>query len=239
MAEETAVTKFQRDTGDVLNDTLSSLIEGLTGIAASERKEYLLSVGRILQALRKGQFLSQLSREWNEYREKCRIKDDYQSTEQHYTCLQEMLDFLDKDLPDEARFNILKKILLVAATETKSDRNNVLPQQYMRVCRTLSSGELLVLSTVYRFAKEKHPTSQGADEWLRFVAKESGLVHPSLVEIQEEELIRKHLITPRKYPDQSGVDEGASFRLTSLGYDICRFVEEFDKIEQRKQDNPK
>jgi len=238
MSEETSVTIFQKDTEDVLKITLSDLLEGITGIAVSEKRDYILSVGRILQAIRKGKFLSQLINEWNHFREKGRIKEDYQRTEQHYTCLQEMLDFLDKDSPDEIRFNTLKKILMNAAMETISNRDNILPQQYMKLCRTLSSGEILVLSTAYKISKRKPATSNAANDWLNSIAKESGLVHAALVEIHEDGLMKKYLITPREYPDLSGIEMGASYRLTSLGYDLCRFIEEYDKIES-SQDTSK
>lgn len=198
-----------------------------TSIAASEKKELYLSVGHILQAIRKGKFLSQFLNEWNQYRDKGRIKEDYQNTEQHYTCIQEMLDFLDSDPPEEIRFDILKKIFLVAATEKVSDRKSLLPQQYMKVCRTLSSGEIIVLSTAYKISKQEYPKYSAADGWLRKIAEESGLIHPELVEIHEEELMKKHLLSPRVYSDRSGINVGQHFRLISLGLDICNYIENY------------
>ena len=81
------------------------------------------------------------------------IKDDYQATEQHAECLQELLDFLDQESPDQFRFDALKKILLISATEEHSSRDSVLPQQYMKIVRELGSLELLVIITTYALAK--------------------------------------------------------------------------------------
>ena len=228
--------KWHKDTGEVIKKTLTSLAEGITGIAASERKDLALSVGHIFQSLRKGQFLSLLGEEWDSYREKGRIKDDYIDTEQHRSCLQELLDFLDNDSPDEVRFEVMKKVFLVAATETASDRNSLLPYQFLCLCRKMSSGEVIVLNTTYRIAKsDKIPEVTGANQWLDAIAKESGLVHVSLVEIYEEELIKKHLLTRRLRSDRSGVAAKQHFRLTSLGLELCDFIASYDSASEESQ----
>jgi hypothetical protein len=231
------IDKWHEDTGEVIKKTLTSLAEGITGIAASERKDLALSVGHIFQSLRKGQFLSRLGEEWNSYREKGRIKDDYIDTEQHKSCLQELLGFLDNDSPDEIRFEVMKKIFLVAATERASDRNSLLPYQFLHLCRGMSSGEVIILNTTYRMAKsDQIPKVNGsASVWLNVIAKESGLVHVSLVEIYEEELIKKHLISVRLYGDRSGVATEPHFRLTSLGFELCDFIASYDSASKEAQ----
>ncbi len=227
--------KWHKDTGEVIKKTLTSLAEGITGIAASERKDLALSVGHIFQSLRKGQFLSRLSEDWDSYREKGRIKDDYIGTEQHRSSLQELLDFLDNDSPDEIRFEVMKKIFLVAATETASDRNSLLPYQFLRLCRGMSSGEVIVLNTTYRIAKSgQMPDVNVANKWLETIAKESGLSHASLVEIHEEKLIKKHLITRRQLRDGSRVSV-PNFRLTSLGLELCEYIDSYDSASEESQ----
>ncbi|MEK6559946.1 MAG: hypothetical protein AABZ43_07355 [Planctomycetota bacterium] len=232
MTDTNDLAKFQEDTSSVLAKTLTGLIEGITGVAASEKKEIYLSVGHLLQAVRKGKFLSQFLTEWNQYRAKGRIKEDYPNTEQHYTCIQEILDFLDSDPPEEIRFDILKKIFLVAATEKVSDRKSLLPQQYMKVCRTLSSGEIVVLSTAYKISKQEYIKHNSAAVWLKKIAEESGLVHPELVEIHEEELMKKHLLSPRVHSDKSAINVNPHFRLTRLGLDICNYIENY--VEEKE-----
>lgn len=217
-------------TYELLADTYNSLMEGLTGVASSDRKDLFLSLGHIFQRLRSGQFLRTLMDEWKQFREKGRIKDDYVQSEQHQACLQEMLDFLDKDSPDEIRFSFLKKIFLSASTEKVSSRNSVLPQQYMHLCRGLSSGEVLVLQAAYSIAKKDgYKNHTNAQNWLQSIAQESGLVLPQLVDIQDRTLEEKRLITPRKHGDRSGVSLGKHYRLTDLGYEICKFIEAYDE----------
>ena len=99
------------NTSLVLRESFNSLIAGITGLASSEKKEIILSIGYVFQKFRSGNFLKVLSDEWEKFKKMGRISDEYEKTEQHQACLQEMLDFLDKDTPDEIRFSFLKKMI--------------------------------------------------------------------------------------------------------------------------------
>jgi hypothetical protein len=221
------------DTSATLSKTLTAIAEGLTGIGAAERKDWILSFGHILQSIRGGRLLTVFANEWRTYREKGKITEDYQQSEQHQDCLQELLDFLDEGPPDTSRFTVLKKILLVAATETASRRDSVLPQQYMRICRHLTSGELLVLLTAHSVSKAPPPikldTPESASVWLDAISRSSGLDYTELVEVHERALIEKNLLSPRLYPDRSGVSMGPHFRLTRLAHDLCTFIERYEE----------
>jgi len=215
-------------TSNFLARTIRNLAEGITGIAASEKKDWYLSIGYLLQRFRSGRFLETLKSEWEEYRDKGRIKNDYVDTEQHRECLQEILDFLDRDSPDHTRFAAIKRVFLNTATERLSSRDSVLPQQYMRICRKLSSGEVLVLQATFQLAKEygESVPELGATGWLRRLAETSHLTHEELVELHEHTLMEKNLISPRRYGDRSGIVQTKHFRLTALGYELCRFMQE-------------
>ncbi|MDQ0193382.1 hypothetical protein [Paenibacillus wynnii] len=222
-------------TSEMLKNTIFNLVEGITGIATSEKNELILSAGHLVQRLRSTSLLNALREEWNLFRERGKIADDYQYTEQHINCLQETLEFLDKDIPDEIRFSMLKKLLLVAAQEILTDRNSHLPIQMIKMCKTMSSGESLVLLTTYSIAKSGGLNNErfGAIKWLEYVADHSGLVFPELVETYEQELVKKHLLTDRVHPDNSGVNLGENFRLTGFGHMLCSYIEKYD--EENKQ----
>jgi hypothetical protein len=49
-------------TSNLLNDTTVSLIAGFSSVAASDRKDLILSIGHIFQRLRSGSFLVRLSK---------------------------------------------------------------------------------------------------------------------------------------------------------------------------------
>ena len=226
------IKEFEQNTEDVLRTTLRSLIEGLTGITTSSKSELILSISHIFQKMRGGQFLSQLLKEWERYKEKGKVKDDYQFTEQHKACLQELLEFLDKDSPDEVRFKVLKQIFLVAASEEVSDRESFLPLQFMKIARSLTDGEIILLTTIWQIAKEhkgEYDQHYGAARWIQVVTEASGMKHKELVEIHEQGLMEKRLITPRQLADRSGVQVKPYFRLTDLGYEFCNFIEKYEE----------
>lgn len=220
--------KFEQSTENVIVNTLTGLAQGITGVATSSRNELILSVSHTFQKMRGGQFLSAFLEEWKKYKEKGKVKDDYEYTEQAKVCLQELLEFLDKDSPDEVRFNVLKQIFLVAASENKSDRDSFLPQQFMKIARSLSDGEIVLLSTVLKMDRASggnYDPHLSAGQWIADVTTASGMKHKALVENHEENLMAKRLLSQRKLEDRSGVFANPHYRLTDLGYDFCQFVE--------------
>ena len=231
MSDKKDIKEFESDTESVITSTLNGLVEGLTGVSTSSKNDLILSVSHTFQRMRGGQFLSALRDEWNNYREKGKIKNDYQYTEQHKVCLQELLEFLDKDSPDEVRFTVLKQIFLVAASEEASDRNNILPQQFMKIARSLTDGEILILSTIWRIFQDGcwDKDNKAADKWLQEVTTASGMHHKELVEIHEQGLMDKKLLTPRIHGDRSGVIIGQYYRLSGLGYELCSYIYKYEK----------
>ncbi len=210
--------EFEQSTDNVLSTTLRELGEGITGIALSSKNERILSISHLFQRIRGGQFLSQLLEEWNRYREKGKVKDDYQSTEQHKVCLQELLDFLENDSPDETRFEVLKKIFLVAASEEFSDRESLLPQQFMKIARRLSSGEVIVLITRYKLGDTVNTINVN-----KVVAKKSGLQYRELVAGYEQKLLDKKLMRQgERYP---GI-----FHLSDLGSALCKYISHYEEV---------
>lgn len=221
---------------------LGALIEGVTGALVADRKDYVLTASHIFQGALNRNFIQSVKAEWDSYKEKGRIKDDYEQTEQHHACLKEMLDFLDQDGPDKVRFEFMKKIFLMAATEEVQDRESLLPQQYINLCRKLISGDVIVLLTVYKVSRSNWEGNQGKNlrVWLDKIKNESGLKDRELVEVYEKNLIRYKLLTPRY--DQSGkvnpdghkIMEYNNCRLTDLAVNICKYIEAYDAIKKQR-----
>lgn len=217
-----------KDVSDLLGRTLKGMAEGITGIASSGRKDLILSVGHVLQRMRGGKFLSAFKGEWDKYKEKGRINDEFERSEENLDCLQELLDFIDKDIPDSQRFEAMKNLYLNIAVNSASDMPAVNRQQLMRVCRSLSSGELIVLLTAYRLGSQKTKQEwgqQSARSWLGLVARESGL-YLGLVELNEGHLIEKKLLSRRTLGDGSGVTLDQHFRITDVGVALCEWIAE-------------
>lgn len=99
----------------------------LTGAVGTEKLQLFMIPGRLIQAARNKRFLPQLVREINILKEKGKIKDDYMETEQATATLQELLAALENPPVDEIKFKTLKSILLKAATETLSSRDDSTP----------------------------------------------------------------------------------------------------------------
>lgn len=225
--------EFEKPTDEVLRSSALFILEGISGMASSKKEEWFLSAGHLLQGLVKGKILDTLNTEWTKWRDKGKIKEDYQKTEQHKDILMDLLKTLDMDTPDEKRMELLKKIFFVSASETEFDRTSLLPVQYMKLAKSLNTGEIIVLFAAYKIGKEqeyKKDSNFAAYEWLKMIADKSQLEFNELVEVYETSLIDKNLISARVYPDKSGVIVNPMFRLTSYGYRFCDYVEHYEEL---------
>ncbi len=215
----------------LIDKTIDNLIDGLTGIALSEKTDYILSASKLLKGVRNGKFLKILSDEWKELQQKGKIASDYEFDEIYYDSLAEVLDYLDKDISNQNIFNVIKNIFLKSAIE--NNKNDLLPLQYIKIAKSLTEGELIVLSSIHRISKTHSLYSDSEDRldsarnYLQFVANESGLKHEALVEIHEIGLMDKKLISDRQYGNRSGVLTKPDFRLTSLGKNFCEYIENY------------
>lgn len=219
------------DKSNVLEATFSDLVRGMGGVAISEKKDFLVSISRILQRTRSIGFLGALQNEWIEYIKKGIIADDYSGSDQHLTCLHELLEAIDEKVVDERRFSFFKKIFIVGAAEILSSHDDVLPHQFIRLARKINSGEVLLLETVFRLYKsQNYDREKSASLWLQRMADETGLKHKSLVEMNEDILIELHILSPRIHGDRSGVNVGDTNRLTSLGVGFCEFIAKYEEL---------
>lgn len=221
----------KEDVPGILARSSQALAEVLTGIMVSERKDWALSIGYLLQRLRGRHFLERLLHEVNRYREAGKIKDDYLVTEQSYACLQELLNCIDQDSPDEVRFSAMKAIFLTIATESLSSRNDPLPQQLLKIARELSSADVLILSASYEIVqmsdwKRMKSNSRGSSTqaWLDEVLQRTGLRFPEIVRLSERSLMEKGLLSRHIYGDGSGFATTNHYRLTDLGFHLYEFI---------------
>lgn len=228
------IKKYEEPTDKVVKHTLENLLQGLTGIATSNKKEIVLSVSNIFQKLLAGNRLNSFMSEWNNFVTKGKIKEDYQYCEQHKVSLLELLKFLDNDIADEDRFSFIKKIILVSATEKYSSKSDVLPQQYIRIVKSLSNAELLILIATFNASKELDwkdnvLPKRRMEDWKSEILKRSSLQFIEILNIELEKLIEKRLIIPPEYGDGSGLRLGEHFRLTNLAYNLLLFAELYEK----------
>lgn len=229
---------IQRRTTDILRDTACEIASALSALA-SNPGEGVLSAGRIFQGWVKRRGVEQLWKELDSLIKKGKIKDDYDKTPQFKDCLLELLRFLDNDCPDEVRFQTLKKIFLVAATETVSDRKSFLPYEYMKMCRSMSSGEILVMQTAYSLHIEKQTVSFSDPHfeynWINSIRNKGGFQHMEIVDIYKKRLIDKEILQlAQDHPAQ--LSKNSSNGLTSLGLALCKYIESYKEDDNNGVD---
>ncbi len=155
---------------------MSPLLRG--GLMGSKKEDRALVLSRLVQATLNGRFVDQLKTEWEELKQKGKIKDGFVESEQGQVCLKELLEFLDNDKPDQKRFDFVKRLYLAAATDSTMPLDSVLPHEYLRIGRTLNSGEVILLQAIHKATKDRlFPRGGGAEactiemigtmEWLR------------------------------------------------------------------------
>lgn len=213
------------------------IAEALTGILASDFKDWKLSAGKIVQATIKGSLLTQLGSEIKKYREEGKIKEDYLESDLNRASLKELLKFIDEETPDEIRFKAMKSIFL--SSLGKGDE--ALAHELLQICKKLSSMEIMILSTNYNVvkgaAKPRTPgiewgANKGIGYWAQVISEQIGHNLPEIILQYEDNLIELKLISDRDRPDTTRIASNfiptSYFRLTPLGYKLCEFITKYE-----------
>ncbi len=230
------LTKIAEEEGLValLKEACYSLDSIATGAVGTGRQDIYMIPGRLVQGVRNKTFIKQLGEEFENLKEKGRIKKDYIHTEQGMACLQELLAALEEPPVNEVRFEALKAIFLTACTEDFSNSEDVLPQLLLNVARNLDSGELVLLASMYSIKlkatkDDAHIKSKRLDDWYSLIITRSSLSSKSLVQLYEEKLIAKKLIDgPNGSLRQIVYHENS--RLTDLGLKLCEFMHKDEEV---------
>ena len=193
----------------------------LTGALGTKKLELLMIPGRLLQATRNNSFLQQLAKDFEDLRKKGKIKEDYKTTEQATSCLQELLAALENPTIDQIKFDCLKAIFLKASSEDISSRNDSSPQLLMSMARELGSGEILLLAAAYKRREDACP--RNVSTWLSEIASDSALATTGMVEFNEKKLIEKKLVSDRIGAEKDVVGSSEHCRLTDFGLALCEF----------------
>ena len=75
--------ELNKSTSEIIKLETTKIIAGLATATSLERKEVSLIVGRALQGLISGKFLSSLKEEWDALVKEGKVKKDYESSIQH------------------------------------------------------------------------------------------------------------------------------------------------------------
>lgn len=236
MGESKELIKFDdvKSIAEFLEQPATKMAEFITGILVSDTKDWELSAGRLVQASIQWKMFSQLGKEVKDYIDKGKIKEDFLDKEQSQQSLYDLLKFIDETTPDEDRFNAMKTLFMKSVAIDSSDEEHILSYQFMKLCKDLESGDLLMLKAAYDIKNGKlsqklssttidlnNKTSQ---TWLLNISKQIGHEIISLVEVHEDKLVNLRLISPRTLSDKSAFAKTKYYRLTDLGYKICEYI---------------
>ena len=206
----------------------------LTGILVSDSKDWKLSAGHLVQASIKSKLFTQLGKEIEGYINKGKLKEDYLNKPQNQQSLSDLLKFIDEESPDEDRFHAMKSLFMKSILIDSTDEEQFLSYHFMKLCKQLDSGDLLVIKAAFDIKNGKIApklsgvtialNNKGAHAWLNIISKQIGHGIVSLVEVHEDKLVNLKLISPRTAADNSGISDTGYYRLTDLGYKMCQFI---------------
>ncbi len=236
MGECKELIKFDdvKSIAEFLQQPATKMAEFITGILVSDTKDWKLSAGRLVQASIQWKVFSQLGKEIKDYIDKGKIKEDFLDKELIQQSLYDLLKFIDETTPDEDRFNAMKTLFIKSVAHDLSEAEQILSYQFMKLCKDLESGDLLILKAAYdiKNGKLSQKLSSAAIDlndravhpWLLNISNQIGHEIISLVEVHEDKLVNLRLISPRSHPDKSGFAKTKYYRLTDLGYKVCEYI---------------
>lgn len=222
-----------KDLVDLLQQSPIKIAEFLTGFLASSTGDWRLSAGRIVQASIKFNLLTQLGKEIQEYIKKGRIKEDYYVTNTNKSSLNELLKFIDKEVPDEERFKAMKSIFFSDISTDADARQEEVAYQFLLLCKKINSMDILILRTCYKIylGEDLVNVNTGINafgDWVNTVSEKIGYGLPELASASDPKLVELGLLSGRTYSDKSGIRTGKEFRLTTLSIKLCEFITKYE-----------
>jgi hypothetical protein len=223
------------EASDIALDVLT-----VAGKVATSPKEALFTGIRLIRSAMASRFAEQLREEWAKYAADGKIRSDYARTDQAQTIFADTLESLADANFDDEQLDLLRRLFLAAASETVTDRNNMLAREYIEVGRTLATGEIRILAAYYRYldqwaalAKQGRQAGlHGVNESMDVLRTHTGLTHVALIERHERSLIEKGLVRPQR-SGHAEVDQRI-YRLTDFGFAFCEFLKAYDRMKDNQ-----
>jgi len=250
VSEETTIVQRPRNYSDIahlsdpdtfeqfLTEPLTFIAETVTGFLGEGKKGFMVSGGRLAQAVFKGRVYQQFAWEVKNAREKGRISEDFADKKYGFTTWVELMSILDEEVPDEDRLEALKALFFSVNAPTKTDQEKIVEYQSWQVAKHLQSGELYLMNAIYR-NRDSLSKAANAPTWVSMIAEVTGLGTTGLIDLYERNLIEKHVLSPR-YASGTIAAQGATIlpgngRLTDLGMRICHSIETY-RIAKSEED---
>jgi hypothetical protein len=253
MADESALIVKPRDYSDIItlqqpgaiedffNEPLPFIVATVTGALAAGKAGWILSGGRMVQAMLKGRLFEQWSKEVKKLQEAGRIPDDFADKKHKYgfQTWVELMTIIDEESPDADRLGALKAMFFAVNKVGTTDGEKIKSYQLWQIAKSLNSGELLLLRTAYKnrtlyASQAPHPSYvNGYSNWASYMAREIGHNSQGLVDLHQKKPTELGLLSAQA---MVGTINGASARLSDLGLMFCAHIESYE-IEVRGEGN--
>jgi hypothetical protein len=250
MADESALITKPRDYSDIIklqepgvledffDEPLPYFVATVSGALAAGKSGWILSSGRMVQAMLKGRLFEQWSKEVKKLRETGRIPEDFADKKYGFQTWVELMTIIDEESPDADRLGALKAMFFAVNKIGATDGERIKAYQLWQIAKQLNSGELMLLRTVYlkrsQYASEVTYPSYvySYSNWALYMAKAIGHDSQGLIDIHEKRPTELGLLTDRDGNRISNQDA----RLSELGLAFCANIENYE-FEVRGEGN--
>ncbi|MDO8511563.1 MAG: hypothetical protein Q7S55_05365 [Nanoarchaeota archaeon] len=223
---EKAISLKDKSVFGVLKD---SLLNASVGFLNQESK--FSSLSRVLIRKNNSTYFERFYQEFEELNQAGKVKAGFTESDEGMECLYLLIDCFEKYPMKEDKFKILKRIYFIACQHDIKEFE-VLPSAYMKIAVTLESEEILILAGCLKLQLSGRAGNSDIVNnphlWSLEIAKLSGLKTKELVDSYAEKLATKMILYALHKSGGFESNGGKNGRLTSLGLELCKFLEEKD-----------
>jgi len=220
---------------DFFNEPLPLIVATVTGALAAGRTGWILSGGRLVQAMLKGRLFEQWSKEVKKLQEAGRIPEDFADKKYKYgfQTWADLMRIIDEESPDADRLGALKSMFYAVNKFEATGGERIKAYQLWQIAKQLSSGELLLLRTAYLersqyVSQATHPSYvNNYSNWASYMAKAIGHNSQGLIDLHEKKLTEIGLLTARTFNQGSRID-GQNARLSEFGLMFCSNIDTYE-----------
>jgi hypothetical protein len=220
---------------DFFNEPLPFIVATVTGALAAGKPGWILSSGRLVQAMLKGRLFEQWSREVKRFQEAGRIPDNFADKKYGFQTWVELMTIIDEESPDVDRLEVLKAMFFAVNKVGTNDGEKIKAYQLWRIAKILNSGEFLLLKAVYEHRGEYQSKrdSNRYSTWLSFIAEAISHGSEGLVALHEKKPTELGLLTVSVATGTGLYVTPTNARMSQLGLMFCANIENYE-IEVRE-----
>ncbi|MGA8490295.1 MAG: hypothetical protein WB711_07725 [Terriglobales bacterium] len=212
----------------ILSKTRAEATTYVGALLQSGVSSYVLAGPKVALSAMIIEALTDLCREVSALRKAGTIPEDFSGRPSGYQTWVELLSEIDSNPVDAERLKAMKAMFLAANRVNATDGESLLAYQLFQVAKGLSSGQLLLLRTVYGnylsyLGGPRTGGSISTREWQAMLAKNLGHGLSALIGLDERKLVERGLIAPWTNREEHMVPlmDG---RMTDLGIKFCENI---------------